>query len=449
MLTKYYKLVATVPEQLQERARQNNVKHPVAEGKGDQGLFLGNFFARNRQTLVSLNTEADLRNWLELMETASHNNIAKQIYKSGQRSHRTSVSHIPNNDLRAQYEAYRQRHPVPLEYQVRFATLVNRNVTKPSYLFEGIQQCSNSLADETHLPVAFLNSFVNQIVLRANQEAFSFDHLSGSSNYMHSRFRPYDLDTFDMVRRIKDDILKAGDQMTEQHFAILANLYSTEPIFRSSFKDGNEMEELAKFVGSLADKEFVSCKHAIDYLKMVTNLMGQVPEAEGLADPAELLVHKVAKYAKREAMTLTQSEMLNLNSWCLKLASKFPPKRCSGIVQQYQGSKLAKRCEAILADHWKQSLNLKSIPGSVEASAFKLGPIYNDIGPILTHYNHSDISSRREEIITFLTELPNFRSLIAEDLDTLFQLITKLYEVQASKDPARQAQYQRKLMQDC
>jgi hypothetical protein len=47
--------------------------------------------------------------------------------------------------------------------------------------------------------------------------------------------------------------------------------------------------------------------------------------------------------------------------------------------------------------------------------------IFRDIGPLLSYVTASGLS--QDEILTFLTSIPNVRSLKSDDLMTLFEII--------------------------
>ena len=143
---------------------------------GDQRI-IENFFSRNLLHLTSIGSKEDFSQYLQILEKCIEMNPSEEREKR-----------IISFETTYAFEQAYNKIKLDLEDIVKYSTLMNLSTHKPDFFFSQIlhtkYQTFKDIKPDT------LDQFVSQIVYRANQDKFMFEHLKESSSKIHA-FVPY------------------------------------------------------------------------------------------------------------------------------------------------------------------------------------------------------------------------------------------------------------------
>lgn len=120
-----------------------------------------------------------------------------------------------------------QQETIPINDMIRLTTIINPSTTKPTFLFNEIIQSGQNLATEVEYKI--LDSFVDSVLSRIQQNRVTFDHLQYSISTLHKEFVPYTDKTFQLLRRVLKDGVKGPIAMK-----ILADKLVCSRLFQSA-----------------------------------------------------------------------------------------------------------------------------------------------------------------------------------------------------------------------
>jgi len=211
------------------------------------------FFRLDRDFMINLRlgsqkqyehctTLRDLRSTIEMMEF-------QQKYSPGSiwPNSKINISRIITS-----ITAQTQNFVVPLEDLVRLQNCLLVSMQEPTYLFSEILAHKESFATAVSKPV--LKHFVEDVLSRMTQHQVVFDHLANSNSVIHRAFLPYTPETFQVLSKLVDDLVGAGNKrIPEDNFALLNKILSLELVTAKVF---DSSEKASAIIGRFLTQQW-------------------------------------------------------------------------------------------------------------------------------------------------------------------------------------------------
>lgn len=97
-----------------------------------------------------------------------------------------------------------------------------------------------------------MQDLVGEILLRASEGQYGFDHLQRSTSRMHRFFKPFTEQTIFLLKRILQDLLNPETPMSSEHVRTVTKILSSNQMSELLFTSyGEAVQVLTPIVDSL------------------------------------------------------------------------------------------------------------------------------------------------------------------------------------------------------
>ena len=137
-----------------------------------------------------------------------------------------------------------RKYRLPLNDIARASNILVHHIVKPSFFFKEMVQSPESFATEVKPQV--LNELVDQILDRTSQNEVSFEHLKASSSLYHQYFEPYNKNTFQVLQKIINDLIRDGEKpkgiktLGQEQFQVINKILAQERLSRRLFSTSED-----------------------------------------------------------------------------------------------------------------------------------------------------------------------------------------------------------------